>query len=355
MGPVIRMGLVIPKRSVIHRLKRDRPMCANLEVMRGSRGSQGARKRGELRELAVEGVLLTRWARDAGWPRSTLARSLAAEGWTRIPGGGWAEPGRVLDLTIRFWAGQLTMPDLVASHRSAAWLWRIEVPREESEFTALRGAGRKAGARVHRLPLPPAEVTVVGDLRVTTVARTVADLLRRGPREDAVVALDSALSSRRYGGRYWRGPLIGGVDTVAEALDSPPVARAAGAVRARRWLMLADSGAGSPAETVARLRIRDAGLRPESQARLLTPSGRLLRPDFFFRGEGVVVEIEGYAYHGTREAHRRDLARYNDLASCPEVRLVLRFAAEEVFTAPESFVERVRTAVERMRAGVGVA
>ncbi|MEV6754837.1 hypothetical protein [Streptomyces sp. NPDC051214] len=246
------------------------------------------------------------------------------------------------------------MPGLVASHRSAARLWGIEVLREELEFTDPLGAGRKTGARVHWLPLPPAEITVVGDLRVTTVARTLADLLRRGPREDAVVALDSALSSRRYGGRQWRGPLIGGLDTVAAALDSPPVARSAGAVRARRWLTLADAEAGSPAETVARLRMRDAGLRPESQARILTPTGRLLRPDFFFREEGVVVEIEGYAYHGTKEAHRRDRSRYNDLSSCPEVRAVLRFAAEEVFTAPDAFVGRVRAAVEGVRVGAGV-
>lgn len=347
------MGAVIHRRADIHRLKRARPMCGSLEAMGGSREPQGARKWGELRELAVEGVLLTRWARDAGWPRSTLSRSLAAEGWTRIPGGGWAEPGREHDLAVRLWAGQLTMPGLVVSHRSAAMLWRIEVLREELEFTDPLGAARKTGARVYWLPLPPSEITVVGDLRVTTVARTLADLLRRGPREDAVVALDSALSSRRYGGRYWRGPLIGGTDAVAAALDSPPVALAAGAVRARRWLTLADPAAGSPAETVARLRMRDAGLRPESQARIVTPSGRLLRPDFFFRREGVVVEIEGYAYHGTREAHRRDLARYNDLASCPGARVVLRFGAEEVFTAPEAFVERVRAAVEGVGRGRG--
>ncbi|WP_409058256.1 endonuclease domain-containing protein [Streptomyces sp. SYP-A7185] len=299
----------------------------------------------DLRELAVEGVLLTGWAKEAGWAASTLSRSLAAEGWTRIPGGGWAEPGRALDLPVRLWAGQLTTPGLVASHRSAAVLWRIEVLREELEFTDPLGTRRKVGARVHRLPLPPAEITVVGDLRVTTVVRTLVDLLRGGPREDALVALDSALSSRRYGGRHWRGPLIGGIEAVAEALDTPPVAGAPGVARAHRWLTLADPGAGSPAETVARLRMRDAGLRPETQAELLTPSGRLLRPDFLFRGVGVVVEIEGYAYHGTREAHRRDMARYNDLASCPEVRVVLRFGADEVFGAPEAFVRRVRAAV----------
>ncbi|MEU3738450.1 hypothetical protein AB0E78_15400 [Streptomyces sp. NPDC032198] len=319
--------------------------------MGGSREPESAGERGGLGELAVEGVLLTRWAREAGWSASALSRSLAAEGWTRIPGGGWAEPGRAVDLAVRLWAGQLTMPGLVASHRSAAALWRIEVLREELEFTDPLGTRRKVGARVHWLPLPQVGIAVVGDLRVTTVVRTLADLLRGGPREDALVALDSALSSRRYGGRCRRGPLIGGVDAVAEALDAPPVAGAAGVVRARRWLALADPGAGSPAETVARLRMRDAGLCPETQAEILTPSGRLLRADFLFRGEGVVVEIEGYAYHGTREAHRRDLARYNDLASCPEVRVLLRFGAEEVFGAPEAFVARVRAAVGRARGG----
>lgn len=313
--------------------------------LRGA-GKRGAGKRGGLRELAVEGVLLTCWAREAGWSSSTLSRSLAAEGWTRIPGGGWAEPGRAVDLAVRLWAGQLTRPGLVASHRSAATLWRMEVLREELEFTDPQGAvRRKIGARVHRLPLSRAEITVVEDLQVTAVARTLADLLRGGPREDALVALDSALSSRRGGGHYWRGPLIGDIGVVAAALDSPLVAGAAGVVRARRWLALADPGAGSPAETVARLRMWDAGLRPESQAAISTPAGRLLRPDFFFRGEGVVVEIEGYAYHGSREAHRRDMARYNDLASCPEVRVVLRFGAEEVFGAPEAFVGRVRAVV----------
>jgi hypothetical protein len=295
-----------------------------------------------LRELAVEGVLLTRWAREAGWPAGTLSRRLAAEGWARIPGGGWAEPGRKVDLAVRLWAGQLTMPDLVASHRSAAALWRIEVLREELEFTDPDGSRRKTGARVHWLPLPPTEITMVGELRVTAVVRTLADLLRGGPRDDALVAVDSALSSRCHGGRYRRGPLIGGVGEVAAALDS---SLPAGTARARRWLALADPRAGSPAETVARLRMYDAGLCPESQAELLTPSGRILHPDFFFRETGVVVEIEGYAYHGSRESHRRDLARYNDLASCPEVRLVLRFGAEEVFRAPQAFVGRVRVAV----------
>ncbi|MEU6677964.1 hypothetical protein [Streptomyces sp. NPDC046925] len=290
-------------------------------------------------------MLLARTALDAGWPPSRLYRTLAGEGWTRVPTGTWVEPERELDLPMRLRAGQLAMPGLVASHRAAAVLWRIEVLREELEFTDPCGKRRRAGARTHWLRLPPEDVTTTRGLRVTTVARTLADLLRGGPREEALVAVDSALTWRRVG-RVRRGPLIE-VGAVAAALEADGMP---GATRGRRWLGLADPLAGSPAETVARLRMRDAGLRPCAQVELLTPSGRGCRPDFFFREEGVVVEIEGYAYHGSREAHRRDLARYNDLASCPGVRVVLRFGAEDIFNAPEAFVARVRAAVATARA-----
>lgn len=297
-----------------------------------------------LRELAVEGVLLARWAMDAGWPRYTLFRRLAAEGWTRIPGGAWAEPGRAVDLSLRLWAGQLAVPGLVASHRAAAVLWGIEVLREEVEFTDPRGSRRRAGARTHWLKLPPEDITVTRELRVTTVPRTLADLLRGGPRDEALVAVDSALTWRTLSRRVRRPPLVG-TDAIASALDAP----LPGAVGARRRLALADPLAGSPAETMARLRMHDAGLHPSTQVELLTPSGRRCRPDFLFREEGVVVEIEGYAYHGSREAHRRDLSRYNDLAGCPEVRVVLRFGAEEVFRTPEAFVATIEATLDRVR------
>ncbi|WP_405654220.1 endonuclease domain-containing protein [Streptomyces sp. NBC_01386] len=70
-----------------------------------------------------------------------------------------------------------------------------------------------------------------------------------------------------------------------------------------------------------------------------------MRPDFFFVRDGVVVEIEGYAFHGTREAHRRDVERFNDLQMCPEVRLILRFTAHEVFDDSARMVARIRHAL----------
>ncbi|MGW3666455.1 hypothetical protein [Streptomyces sp. NPDC005141] len=182
-------------------------------------------------------------------------------------------------------------------------------------------------------------------LRVTSPGRTLADLLRADTREEALVAVESALTWRSVGG-IRRAPLTT-LSLVSLALEAPQ----RGAQRGRRRLKLADPNSGSPAETVARLRLHDAGLRPESQAELRTPDGRRRCLDFLFRAEGLAVEIEGYVYHGTRESHRRDVARFNQILQCPEMRLLLRYTAADVFRRPATMVEEVRAALFRLRAG----
>ncbi|WP_155057861.1 hypothetical protein [Streptomyces blattellae] len=300
----------------------------------------------ELRDVAVGGLLSVAGAVDAGWARASVFRRLREKGWVPLGGGVWAEPGTRPDFPMRLRAVQLAAPELVVSHRAAAWLWRIELLEVEAEFTDLGGFRQRKGVRVRRGALRAEDVVGMasyGGLRVTGVDRTLADLLLSGPRDEALVAVDSALSYRTVtvgDRRVRRGPLTR-LDAIASALSG----RSRGAVRARDWLALADSAAGSPAETVARLRMYDAGLHPETQAELVTPAGRLLRPDFLFRAQGVAVEIEGFAYHGRREDHRRDIARFNELQQCAEVRIALRFTAEEVFHSPATMIATIRRAM----------
>ncbi|MFI1483020.1 hypothetical protein [Streptomyces sp. NPDC020747] len=203
------------------------------------------------------------------------------------------------------------------------------------------------GMLVHRMALEKEYAVLRGGLRVTDVGRTLADLLRGGPRDEALVAVESALTRRRVGGV--RRPPLTTWSAIALALEAPM----RGADRGRRWFRLADPNAGSPAETVARLRLDDAGLRPESQAELLTPNGRRRYLDFLFRAEGLAVEIEGYAYHGSRESHRRDIARFNEVLQCPEVRLLLRYTAADVFHRPGKMVEEIHAALSKLRGGPG--
>ncbi|MEV6331750.1 hypothetical protein [Streptomyces sp. NPDC051909] len=300
--------------------------------------------------LARGGVLLTVWALTAGWPRGRLDRRLRVDGWQWICRGAWAVPGKEVDWRVRARAAQLLRPELVCSHRTAAALHRIEVltnPQVDAElleFTSPRGTTAHHLIRVHTTArLGAADCAIRRGLRVTTAARTVGDLIRTAAsREAAVVVADSALSHRLVAGLR-RPPLVGAADLAAE-LAAP---RRPGGPSARRWLPLAVAGSGSPAETVARLRMRDAGLHPETQPTLHTDTGRPLRPDFLFRAAGLVVEIEGFAFHGTRAAHERDVHRFNELQSCPAVRRVLRFTAHEVFTHPDRMIATVRRALER--------
>ncbi len=290
-------------------------------------------------------MLLTSRAIVAGWPRVSLARRLESEGWTPIRRGAWAEPGQVVGLLLRLRAAQLLRPGLVVSHRSAARLWHIETLATSSpdrlEFTdpALGARQGLAEVRVHRIPLPESDIMRWSGLRMTRAPRTLADLLRAGPRYDALVAVESALTFRRVDGQR-RAP----VTTLAAVSFALETARL-GAARARDWLRLGDLRSGSPAETVARLRMLDAGLRPETQAEVRTPDGRRRYLDFFFRAAGLGVEIEGYAYHGTREAHRRDIDRFNQILHCPEVRCLLRFSAEDVFRRPAYMIAEIRAAL----------
>jgi hypothetical protein len=298
----------------------------------------------DLTSLAHNGVLLTSQALAAGWPARQLTRRLRNDGWLQIYRGAWSAPGVAVDWRLRARAMQIMRPHLVCSHTAAAALHGIELLGNGPdsgllEFSATyRGStDQPPGVRVRTTRLTDTNRTVRKGLVVTTPARTVADLLRAGPRDDAVVAADSAISRRRVAGVI-RPALVTPAGLMAEL--APPLR---GAQQARRWVRLTDPAAGSPAETFARLRMHDAGLYPESQVVLRTPGGGTLRPDFLFRREGLVVEIEGYAFHGTRAAHERDVRRFNELSGCEGVRRVLRFTANEVFWRPAAVLASIRS------------
>ncbi|MEU0812659.1 hypothetical protein [Streptomyces sp. NPDC005970] len=304
---------------------------------------------------AQGGVVLTAQALAGGWDRRQLNRCLLGDGWTRIGRGIWAEPGRAVDGVTLLWANQLAHPHLVVSHTAAAVLHDIETCTERVEFTEPRSRRPTVhGGVLHRLPLGADEITTVGGLTVTTVARTMADLLRAGPRDEALVAVESAVS-RRPG----RGPQAGrreSCTTLGEiALAVESGAALQGARAAREWLAMADPKAGSPAETIARLRMNDAGLYPESQVVLITPAGRRVFPDFLFRERGLAVEIEGYQWHGSRSQHQRDTVRFNEVLACPEVRRLLRFTASDVYRRPGVMIRDIRGALAHLSGGQPVS
>lgn len=276
----------------------------------------------------------------AGMPRGAVYRRLRTEGWQQLLPGAYADPRASGALRKRMYAIQHRYPALVASHRSAAALLGIAVLDHDLELTRIgKGGSQVAGAKVHLLSLSEKEVTHLEyGLRVTSPLRTVADLLRGAPLVEAVVAADSALRQRLV--------TFGGLLEAARAEGGRR-----GEERALRALAAVDPAAQSVAESAARVRIREAGLRPECQAELRAVNGRLLRADFLFRAAGLVVEIEGYPYHGTRWAHQQDAHRFNQLSMCAGVRRILRFTARDALSRPQWMIRTIEQALGELETG----
>lgn len=135
-------------------------------------------------------------------------------------------------------------PDSVVSHGSAAVLhglpvWRIPLDRVAVTRDRRSGGRRTRRVHVHTAALDPDEVTEVDGMRVTTVARTVADLARTVPFEQAVVVADAALRAEPHGKGLWRGELLASIERGARRPGCPD---------ARRVVRFADGRAEGPGE-----------------------------------------------------------------------------------------------------------
>jgi Protein of unknown function (DUF559) len=187
----------------------------------------------------------------------------------------------------------------VLSHRSAAALWCIRDTAGRIDVTCPRSWRPRAGIASHHVALAIDEITCRRGIPVTTPPRTLLDLaavlapaqLERAIDEAEVLRLTDALSLADLVARH---PGRQGVRALRRILDAGRI----GAALTRSEL---------EARFLAFLDRR--GLRrPLVNASVETASG-WLEVDCLWRRERVIVELDGYATHGTRAAFERDRAR----------------------------------------------
>jgi hypothetical protein len=179
-------------------------------------------------------------------------------------------------------------PGAVVSHVSAAavhglTLW--DVPLDRVHVTVGRGSGgRRTGLlHVHAATLHPDDVVCVGKVVVTSVARTIVDLARTLPFEQALVVADAA----RHRHQVTAGEL---------AAAAARAARRRGAPDARRVVAAADPRSESPGETRSRVAIARAGLPAPTLQHLVPEIGA--RTDFYCKEFGTVGEFDGALKYG---------------------------------------------------------
>jgi very-short-patch-repair endonuclease len=191
----------------------------------------------------------------------------------------------------------------VLSHRTAATIWQLRTgPILPIEVTTSTNHGRKhARITTHRTPLHPLDALIIDGLRVTTPSRTLVDLAASLERRALREAVERAQDLRRFdpgdiAGTLARAPRRQGTRALADLVA----------------LMQPDTdNARSHLERLFFALVRKAKLpRPAANHEI---AGRAR--DFVWREQRLVAETDGYRYHSTRQARRRDNRRDRQLTT----------------------------------------
>ena len=188
----------------------------------------------------------------------------------------------------------------VLSHRAAAGLWGL---RNETriEVTAPRARHARGGIRVHRIDLPPDETTTRYGIPTTTVPRTMLDLSADVSRDELRSVMRQAETQRLT------DPL-----TLGDLIERYP--RRPGIANARAIHDEAQRGMG----------VTKRELEERFQAFLLNaafpvPTTNTLiegfEVDCAWRGERLIVELDGRATHDTPHAFEADRLRDRTLSA----------------------------------------
>jgi predicted transcriptional regulator of viral defense system len=193
-------------------------------------------------------------------------------------------------------------PKAVLSHRSAAALHGISRDnRAKTDITLSSPSARpRAGIEVHRSStLRPSDITVVGGIPCTTVARTLVDLGDVEGHRAVEQAVNRAEGRRMFDGR-----------AVHEALARAGPRRGAGVLRSvldgYEEPTLTEEGG----EEAFLALCRSASLpSPAVNAWIALDDGVAYKADFLWRSHMLIAETDGRDVHTTRKAFEHDRLR----------------------------------------------
>lgn len=209
----------------------------------------------------------------------------------------------------------------VVSHRSAAAVWHLLPARDDSEIdvTVPRpGRRHRPGLRIHRSTrLSPQDARHLRGLPVTAPARTLIDLADVATARELERATHEALTRRLLNARRLRAELDQnrgrrGVTRLKQLLEAGGPLTTTRSEAEERFLSL----------------VRAAGLpSPEVNVNIYGHE-----VDFLWREQQLVVEVDGFQFHSSRDAFERDRQRDAELQGAGL--RVLRVTWRQIVDAP---------------------
>jgi very-short-patch-repair endonuclease len=251
-------------------------------------------------------------------PVRALRRAVAEGAVRRVSQGVYALPESPEPLTAALARGG------VVSHVSAAvhWgLWVVEKPATP-HVTVPRGRRPRKGppCTLHRAT----RIVALDD--VTTPLRTVLDCARTLPFREAVAIADSALRLKHV--------------TPSELREAAVRVHGPGRAKAIAVAEAADGRSESALESVLRAILLEDGLTGFEPQVEIVDGDFSVRLDLGHRGHRIAIEADGFEFHGTRAALKRDCRRHVGIT----VRgwILLRFSWEDVMHDPDYVLASVR-------------
>lgn len=260
-------------------------------------------------------------------------RDISTGGVHRIARGGfvpheaWAEawPNERHLLQVAAFEERRRGGPVVYSHLTAAVLhglplWGAAPARVHLSGSHHNGAVTRGAPLVsrHRCAIPDADVAAVGRLTATSLARTLADVLRTAPVATAIVMADAAM--RRVAGDDSRRAYDSdAADELRGAVARRLRPGARGVCQAREVLDLADGRSESPGESVSRWRLHEIGFAPPRlQVRIPGPGAGAYFVDFGLDDADVWGEYDGEVKYRVEEMRRG--AALDELISAEKAR-----------------------------------
>ena len=285
------------------------------------RRQDGVIRRDQAYALGISRVAIDTWVRRGTW--EALLPSVY-----RVENQGVND--RIAIRAASLWAGDASV---ITGQAAAQWCrWLTYVPRTIAVSVGPRRALKAQPGIVVQRSLIPLQDTVVEDgVRCTAVLRTALDLAA----QDSLDLLDLLVRRRELDG-----------DQAREALGRGR--NRAGWSNSRSAVNAALSGnAYSAAEREAHQVFRDHGISGWVANPRMVICGHVLCPDMLFEAEMLVIEIDGYRYHGGREEFEDDRVRQNIFMVAGYT--VLRFTWRQLKMSPRQVAAQVLATLWRLR------